>query len=81
VVYITNWTVVHFGSGVLTALLFRPTMSFSALLALGLLIHTLWELWQILIGMTHIATLRGKVDTVVDTVAYMLGLFLFAKPK
>lgn len=81
VFYITNWTLVHFGSGVLTALLFRSTLTVSALLVLGLLIHTLWELWQISIGMTPIGTLRGKVDTIVDTVVYMLGLFLFANPK
>ena len=46
---------------------------------IGFVIHTIWEAWQVLITRTP-NTQRGKVDTVVDTVLFLLGfvfVFLF----
>lgn len=75
--YITNWTLVHMLSGVLTAYTLSIWFPKVSLFWTGLFIHTLWELWQITIGMTKIRTLRGQVDTVVDTLAFLLGMYLY----
>ena len=40
------------------------------------IIHTIWELWQILIGMTKIWELNGIIDTTVDTIVYMIGAYV-----
>jgi hypothetical protein len=75
--YITNWTFVHMLSGVLTAYTLSIWFPKVSLFWTGLLIHTLWELWQMAIGMTNIRTLRGQVDTVVDTLAFLIGMYLY----
>ena len=75
--YITNWTFVHMLSGVLTAYTLSIWFPKVPLFWTGLLLHTLWELWQMAIGMTPIRTLRGQVDTVVDTLAFLIGMYLY----
>jgi hypothetical protein len=75
--YITYWSWVHFGSGVLTAwilLSYYPRWNFYLT---GFVVHTLWEFWQIFIGMTPWKTLRGQVDIAVDTAMFMLGMVFF----
>ena len=42
-------------------------------------LHTIWECWQILIGMSKPYMLTGRgnlVDIVVDTLMFMLGAYL-----
>ena len=42
------------------------------------IIHTLWELWQVLIGMsnpTKITGLGNIVDIFADTILFMVGAF------
>jgi hypothetical protein len=77
--YISNWTIVHFLSGVFTSYLLatRTRYSTQKLLLVSFLIHTLWELWQIYGQNTPIFTLRGQVDVLVDTTAYMIGVAAF----
>lgn len=72
--YITYWHGMHMLSGVLfgVLLLFYRIPS-PVLTYIGL--HTLWELWQLSIGMTK-PTPRGLLDTGVDTLAGLLGLAL-----
>jgi hypothetical protein len=67
--YLTNWSLVHLGSGVLLAWLF-PTLT----LWTAFSIHTAWELWQILVRNTPWWTLRGQLDVIVDTVLFLLGV-------
>lgn len=83
VFYISNWTFVHFFSGVLTAyfLMTRTDYATKKILLVSFLIHTLWELWQIYGENTPIGTLRGQVDVFVDTTAYMLGVLAFIRSQ
>lgn len=73
VFYITNWTVIHFLSGILFAYLFK-FFSIAEILISTFLVHSIWELWQIYGENTKISTLRGQVDVLVDTIAYMIGV-------
>jgi hypothetical protein len=43
------------------------------------LLHCIWEMWQIYGENTKIWTLRGKVDTLTDTVLYMFGVFVYIR--
>jgi hypothetical protein len=69
-VYVTNWTFLHVLSGVLVVL-WNPSITY----LLAFWIHTAWEAWQILVRNTPWWTLRGQIDVVVDTLAYMLGVW------
>ena len=75
--YITNWSIVHFLSGIATAYLLAQSKTRENIYLVAFLIHTLWELWQIYIGMTPIRTLRGQVDITVDTVLFMIGTWVY----
>ena len=69
-IYLNFWHINHFMSGVLFALLF-PAYSFWVYLV----VHTVWELWQLFIGMTK-QNLRGFIDILNDTVIGSIGFFL-----
>jgi hypothetical protein len=75
-VYITNWSIVHAISGVLTALLLQRYAARWPVVATSFWIHTAWELWQILVQNTPWWTLRGWVDIAMDTTLFMLGVLL-----
>jgi hypothetical protein len=81
--YISNWTLVHFFSGVLMAYLLATRTDYSSkkILLVSFLIHTLWELWQIYGENTRIGSRRGQVDVLVDTSAYMLGALAFIQSQ
>jgi len=73
--YISYWSLVHMLTGVITGLIIlyyrisRPYL-------LALTIHTVWELWQVFIGMNKPFTIRGRnniIDTLVDTILFMMG--------
>jgi len=64
--YVNLWSLVHFGSGIAVG-----TLKITVLQAFVL--HCIWELWQILIGMTHINA-RGVIDICVDTIFFMIGV-------
>jgi hypothetical protein len=82
-VYLTYWSVLHFVSGVLTAYVlveldpaFLPKVS---PYWVGLSLHTLWEGWQMLIGMSHPLRLTGHngiVDIAMDTALFMAGMWV-----
>ena len=77
--YLNLWHVNHFLSGVFFGLLLRSGVySSSSPFLTYLLFHTIWEIWQGLIGMTP-RSLRGLLDITVDTVVGLLGLFLVWK--
>jgi hypothetical protein len=69
-VYVTNWSLVHFVTG---AVLVRLVPDISVWAAFW--IHTLAETWQIVIGNTPWRTTRGQVDILVDTVFFMAGVY------
>jgi hypothetical protein len=46
------------------------------------IIHTIWELWQILIGMSKPWKLTGHsnlIDIFVDTIVFMIGTYISLK--
>jgi hypothetical protein len=77
--YVTNWSIVHFLSGVLTGYILVRWYSTLPYYTTGFVIHTVWEFWQIFIGMTKWKTARGQMDIVVDTAMFMGGMFLFLR--
>jgi hypothetical protein len=74
VFYFTNWSIMHFVSGIITAILLQTSeMNYWN----GFVIHSLWEIWQIFIKKTPLETLRGRVDVIVDTILFMVGMYVF----
>lgn len=76
--YINLWHINHFFSGVLFGLFHLYLYKVSSPLLFYIVIHTLWELWQLFIGMT-VADLRGVIDILNDTVFGTLGVYLTLK--
>ncbi len=82
-IYITYWSILHFVSGILVATLLLKNKANNILLK-GFLLHTLWEVWQTLIGMAKPWNLKGHngfLDIVTDTVLLMLGMLLVINLK
>lgn len=76
-IYITYWSILHFFSGVVFAYV-CTLYSLQSPYVLGFVVHALWELWQIAIGMSHPLRLTGHnglVDIVMDTVLFMAGMW------
>ena len=78
--YINGWTFVHFISGILCGYLYlylnKPIENYYFKL---FIIHTIWELWQMLIGMSKPWKLTGNsnlLDTIVDTLVFMFGGYI-----
>jgi hypothetical protein len=65
-IYITLWSIMHGLSGVI---FYFVSDSFQGYLV----IHTVWELWQIYIGMTPLHTIRGIIDIITDTIMGSVG--------
>ena len=83
--YINLWTVLHFISGIIIGKVVSQYV-FNAvqyyLICLG--IHTLWESWQVYIGMAKPWALSGSsnlIDSFIDTAAFMFGTFLILLQK
>jgi hypothetical protein len=72
--YISLWSFMHMLSGVLFSFVSNSLQGY-------LVIHTIWELWQIYIKMTPIHTVRGAIDIFTDTFMGVLGFTLAATPK
>ena len=73
--YISYWSILHMLSGVLTGFILLKWFTNAPYYFTGLFVHTIWELWQKFIGMTE-WDLRGAVDTAVDTIMHLIGMFL-----
>lgn len=76
--YVTNWSFVHLFSGILTGWILYNYFADYEFYATGFNIHTIWEIWQIIIGMTKIGTLRGFIDVWVDTAFFMVGMWIYS---
>lgn len=64
--YISYWSIIHFISGIITWIMIGDYLK-------GFLIHTIWEFWQRIIDMTK-WDLRGGLDTLMDTILFMIGM-------
>ena len=81
-IYLTIWSIMHLISGTFTELLLRfyfQIEPFKIRIIIGLIIHTIWEFWQIIIGMSNPFKLTGKnglIDIVIDTIMFLIGTFI-----
>ena len=85
VFYIQGWSIVHFVSGMVFGYLYTH-LGFNDLNYYynAFIIHTLWELWQIAIGMSKPFKLSGRnsfVDIIVDTIFFMIGAYFVKNTK
>lgn len=78
--YLNGWSIVHFLSGIIIGAIYlylgKPMEFYYFKM---LVIHTIWELWQMLIGMSKPWKLTGDsnlIDTFVDTILFMLGTYV-----
>lgn len=67
--YISLWSFMHSLSGVLFSLVSNSLGDY-------IVVHTIWEIWQIHIRMTPIHTLRGAIDIFTDTIMGILGFLV-----
>lgn len=84
--YISNWSLVHLLSGILAGyILIYFNFSKTGLLGTQeyylkmFAIHTIWEMWQIFIGMSNPLRLTGRsniIDILIDTLLFMTGAWL-----
>jgi hypothetical protein len=80
--YITYWSIVHFISGMLCAVALLRFTRLRPIYSYGFIIHTTWELWQVNIGMAKPMNISGEnniVDSVVDTILFLLGMAFAAR--
>lgn len=78
-IYLNFWSIVHFISGIIVFIILKalnPKQNNQIRFFNLFLIHTIWELWQIIIGMTKWNTLRGFIDIIVDTIMFMIGAYI-----
>lgn len=77
--YISIWSIIHFISGIFTGyyLLYYKKYTFKESFYIGFILHSIWEFWQYIITNTP-CSLRGVVDTIIDTILYLLGI-IFAE--
>jgi hypothetical protein len=73
--YLNYWHVNHFFSGVFFALFHLYVYHFAYPIHTYLILHTLWEIWQLFLGMTP-TSLRGLVDIWNDTLLGTLGAYI-----
>ncbi len=74
--YLNVWSINHILSGILLSnILLRIThWTFSTVFVIGLILHCLWEIWQVIITNTP-GSMRGIIDVGVDTVLFCAGMF------
>lgn len=84
--YISNWSIVHLLSGILLGfiLIFNNFSKYGKLTneeyyLKMFSVHSIWEFWQIFIGMSNPLRLTGQsniVDIIIDTILFMFGAFI-----
>jgi hypothetical protein len=78
--YISGWSIVHFINGIIFGYLYLYfKYDIRSYFLTMLIIHTLWELWQTIIGMAKPYKITGRsniVDTIMDTILFMCGAYI-----
>jgi hypothetical protein len=76
--YISNWSIMHMISGIIIGFFFK---TYKNPYIYGLILHTIWEIWQILIGESKghkkLTGKSGLIDTIVDTLFFLLGMSIY----
>lgn len=78
--YVDGWSGMHVLTGLLCGvfLLALGLRGFGGFLV-ALLIHTVWELWQVHVGLTYIPSFNpvtNRHDALTDTAFFLLGVWL-----
>jgi hypothetical protein len=78
--YVSGWSIVHFINGIIIGSLYLYFKGDSRLYFFKMFImHTIWECWQMLIGMAKPYKLTGRsnlIDSIIDTIFFMLGAYI-----
>ena len=81
--YVSGWSLVHLINGIIIGYIYLYFKWDIRLYALKLfIIHTIWELWQVLIGMSKPYKLTGRsnlIDIIMDTIFFMSGAYIVHK--
>jgi len=81
--YISGWSIVHIINGIIIGYIYLYFNGDRRLYMFNLFtLHTLWEFWQILIGMAKPYKLTGPsnlIDTIMDTILFMLGAYILRR--
>lgn len=81
--YISGWSIVHIINGIIIGYIYLYLMGDRRFYTYKLfIIHTLWEFWQMLIGMAKPYKLTGRsnlIDTIMDTIFFMTGAYIVRK--
>ena len=81
--YISGWSIIHIINGLIVGFLYLFFKYDIKRYAINMLIiHTVWEVWQMLIGMSKPYKLTGSnnlIDTIMDTLLFMLGAYVILK--
>jgi hypothetical protein len=81
--YVSGWSIVHLISGIIIGYIYLYLKWDIKLYTFKLFIlHTIWEIWQILIGMSKPYKLTGRsnlIDIIIDTVFFMSGAYIVYK--
>lgn len=80
--YISGWSIIHFIAGIVVGYIYlylgynrSPSMYYYKMFVF----HTITELWQMLIGMSKPYNITGHnnaVDTIFDTIYFMMGAYI-----
>ena len=78
--YINGWSVLHYCSGMILGAIYLYLDKGIYFYYYNLfIIHTIWEFWQIIIGMSKPWRLTGDsnlIDTFIDTLVFMIGTYV-----
>ena len=81
--YVSGWSIVHLINGIIIGYIYLYFNRDSRFYFFKMLIiHTMWELWQMLIGMAKPYKLTGRsnlIDTIMDTLFFMFGAYIVRK--
>lgn len=80
--YVSVWSIVHYLMGIIVGYLLQKHYGTQDYYTRMFIIHTIWEMWQMLIGMSHPFKLTGRsniVDTIIDTIFFMIGAYVSKK--
>lgn len=81
--YVSGWSIIHLINGIIIGYIYLYLKGDDRFYLYKMfIIHTMWELWQMLIGMAKPYKLTGRsnlIDTIMDTIFYMVGAFIVRK--
>lgn len=85
--YISNWSIVHFLSGILFGYFINKYLIINDSKKIisnyyfkMFMLHTTWECWQVFVEMSNPFSVTGPsniVDTIMDTILFMLGATVY----